>query len=303
MARRSPRIIDGGTGTELERRGVPMHGHAWSAGAVLSHPNVLLAVHRDFLCAGADTIIANTFSASEHSLAHAGLGEHFEAINRAAVRIALRAAASCPGGPIVAGALSTTTFTGALDYSRLKSGEAAVAQYARQATIQAEAGAELLFLEMMRDCEQTACALEGALRTGLPVWVGFSTFTGQDGAARLADTDIPLARALREVDLAGAAAVGIMHTLVEHTPLALDTLRASWSGTTFAYPHAGRFEMPNWIFQDVTTPEAFARMGLALFDSGVEAVGGCCGIGPEHIRALAGALGGQGPPPPASRHG
>lgn len=280
-------IIDGGTGTELERLGVPMNSQAWSAEAVLMHPNVLRDVHSAFLKAGADIIIANTFSAALHNLEAAGLGDRFEEINREAVLLAKEAIERGDHDATVASGISTTTFSGELDTLRLLSGDAAVAQYGRQAAIHVEAGAELIILEMMRDVEQTTYALEGALVSGVPVWIGFTCFTDKDGAVKLLDTNILLERALREIPLEKSAAVGIMHTLVEHSPTAVKILKEQWDGMTFAYPHAGHFVMPNWIFQDATTPEDFADAGMSLFDLGIDAVGGCCGITPAHIRALA----------------
>lgn len=290
-----PRLIDGGTGTELERLGVTMNSIAWSAEAVLSSPEVLRNVHLSFLDAGAEILIANTFSAAIHNLEAAGLGHKFEAINREAVRIAREVAGSSDGVCWTAGAISTTTFSGPLDYSRLLSGEAAVAQYARQASIQVKAGAEMMILEMMRDIDQTAYALEGSVRAGVPVWVGFTCAVNQEGEVVLLDTDIPLSRALSEIDLSQASGVGVMHTLVEHTMDSLALLRDAWSGWTFAYPHAGRFEMPNWIFQNATTPDKFAAFGKSLFDSGIDSVGGCCGITPDHIRALSNAVSPENP--------
>ena len=281
-----PRIIDGGTGTELERLGVPMNGTAWSAEAVLTHPEVLRRVHASFAEAGADLLIANTFSCSLHNLTAAGLADRFEAVNARAVEIVVDVARQTGRDCLAAGGVSTTTFSGPLDYSRLLEGDLAVDYYARQAAIQAGAGADLIILEMMRDIPQTAYALAGALRTGLPVWVGFSCLAAPTGEILLMDTDVPLQNALDAIDLRRASAVGIMHTLVEHTPPALDVLQGAWDGRTFAYPHAGRFVMPNWIFQDAITPETFAKAGIGLFDRGVDAVGGCCGITPDHIRAL-----------------
>ena len=191
---------------------------------------------------------------------------------------------------IAAGSLSTTTFSGALNYDLLPSGTAAEDYYAHQAQLQVDAGAEILILEMMRDIEQTAHALEGALRTGVPVWVGFSTMQTANDQTLLLDTDIPFSRALAEVPLDGAAAVGVMHTLIEHAPAAVRLVKDAWDGPTFSYPHAGHFIMPNWVFEDAITPAAFAKAGQALADMGVDAVGGCCGITPAHIRALSGTL-------------
>jgi 5-methyltetrahydrofolate--homocysteine methyltransferase len=253
---------------------------------VLTHPEVLRRVHASFADAGADLLIANTFSCSLHNLASAGLADRFETVNARAVEIAAEAARQADHDCLTAGGVSTTTFSGPLDYARLLEGSRAVDYYARQAAIQAEAGAQLIILEMMRDIPQTGYALEGALRTGLPVWVGFSCTASPTEGVLLMDTDVPLRAALQAIDLRRAQAVGIMHTLVEHTPPALDVLQAAWDGPTFAYPHAGRFVMPNWIFQDAITPEKFAESGRKLFDRGVDAVGGCCGITPDHIRAL-----------------
>lgn len=161
----------------------------------------------------------------------------------------------------------------------------------RQAFIHVKAGAELIILEMMRDVVQTGYALRGAVQAGVPVWVGFSCFTADDGVSYLLDTDIPLQRALSEVDLSEAAGVGIMHTLIEHTPAAFRQVKDVWSGFAFAYSHAGHFMMPNWIFHDAITPEGFAREGKSLIDMGANAVGGCCGITPDHIKALSELVG------------
>jgi homocysteine S-methyltransferase len=57
-------ILDGGTGTEIQRRGVPMHDQVWCAEANVSHPDVVRAVHCDYLRAGAEVITANTFATS-----------------------------------------------------------------------------------------------------------------------------------------------------------------------------------------------------------------------------------------------
>ena len=281
-----PIIIDGGTGTELERRGVPMNCTAWSAEAILTHPEILAEIHADFLEAGADLLIANNFACGLHNLEAAGLGDHFERVNTQSVAILRKVVEDACASCIAAGAVSTTTFSGALNYDMLPDGAAAVDYYARQAQLQADAGAELIILEMMRDITQTTAALQGALKTGLPVWVGFSTMQTEDGRTLLLDTDIPLPRALEEVPLADAAAVGIMHTLVEHAPPAVQLVKDAWDGPAFAYPHAGHFIMPNWIFEDAITPVAFAQAARDLAAMGLDAVGGCCGITPAHIRAL-----------------
>jgi S-methylmethionine-dependent homocysteine/selenocysteine methylase len=78
-----------------------------------------------------------------------------------------------------------------------------------------------------------------------------------------------------------------MHTDVEDTPAALEVARRHWQGPLGAYPHSGRFVMPHWQFDEVLSPEAYLAEAKGWVTSGVQVVGGCCGIGPEHIRLLA----------------
>ena len=78
-------VIDGATGTELERRGATMNDRAWCAMATLTDPALLRQVHEDYIRAGARVITANTFSTNRNMLEPAGLGFRFEELNRRAV--------------------------------------------------------------------------------------------------------------------------------------------------------------------------------------------------------------------------
>src|ERR1700753_1592470 len=94
-------ISDGGTGTQLQAEGVPMDDVAWSARANLEQPDVVQRVHEEYIRAGAEVIIANTYASSRAALEPAGLGSRVAEANRSAVRAALRAreaAATGPGG-------------------------------------------------------------------------------------------------------------------------------------------------------------------------------------------------------------
>lgn len=306
-----PILLDGGNGTEIERLGATMHPRAWGALAALDAPEILAAVHRAFLVAGAELIIANTYPCNYHIMAAAGLEERFDAANRAALRLALEARREAhgvdPERPIwVAGSMSTTTFTRGIDPAVAPSPTAQDGGYRAQAAIIAESGVDLIVLEMMRDIEQTRLCLEAALETGLPVWVGFSVEEGRGGSVVLHGTELPLAVALSEVldetTTASVQAVGIMHSELELTPTALDLLAASWGGPTFAYPHHGVFEMPHWRFDNTLTPHQFADTVAAWVRGATDgavrsdarpaaAVGGCCGIRPAHITALSDRLG------------
>ncbi len=114
-------ILDGAMGTELERRGAPMDGVAWSAAATGSHPHLVREAHEDYIRAGADVIITNTFAASRHVLEAAGLGEEVGALNRRAVALAREARERAAGDAPVAIAGSISSFAPGADNSRAPS--------------------------------------------------------------------------------------------------------------------------------------------------------------------------------------
>jgi S-methylmethionine-dependent homocysteine/selenocysteine methylase len=84
-------LIDGATGTEIERRGIPMVDNAWNGGGALTHPDIVCQVHEDYIRCSAQIVISNTFSTSRHVLQDAGLEEHFEFLNRRGVELAREA--------------------------------------------------------------------------------------------------------------------------------------------------------------------------------------------------------------------
>ena len=84
-------LIDGATGTEIERRGVPQLDNAWNGGGALSHPDVLRAVHEDYIREGAEIVISNTFATHRHALRDAGVEDQFEDLNRRGVELAIEA--------------------------------------------------------------------------------------------------------------------------------------------------------------------------------------------------------------------
>src|SRR5262245_94057 len=87
-------ILDGATGTELTRRGVSTTLPLWSAAALLTHPGVVEAIHRDYVVAGAEIIVANTFRTNVRTLRAAGLLDRAPEMNRRAIELARRAAQS-----------------------------------------------------------------------------------------------------------------------------------------------------------------------------------------------------------------
>jgi S-methylmethionine-dependent homocysteine/selenocysteine methylase len=279
-------ILDGATGTELQIRGVPMHGFAWSAAALDTHPETVRAIHEDYVRAGADVIIANTYPTAPHVLEQAGLGDRVRALNLRAVALAREARENAAAGRPVAIAGSISSFR-----ARVTPAARLEGSYRQQAELLVEAGVDLIALEMMGSFVQAAPAIRAAAATGLPVWAGFSCLLGDDGVIRFFDGS-PFSTGLTQ-DLALLAdlptddvAVTVMHTLTEETAPALEIVRRHWSGVTGAYAHSGRWVDPEWEFDHSVSPGSYLRAAQQWVEMGAQIIGGCCAIGPEYIRLL-----------------
>jgi S-methylmethionine-dependent homocysteine/selenocysteine methylase len=288
LARGDVIVLDGGTGTELERRGVPMDRQAWSATANLTHPDVVRGVHEDYIRAGADIVITNTFATARCHLEAAGLGERVAEVNRRAVELAREARDRAAGHRDVWVAGSMSTMAPGSDPARRPSVARLSEMLREQADVLARAGVDLIVLEMMRDVDYAAGAVDAAQATGLPVWVGFSCRQAADGAVRMFSgfQDLLFEEIIAPVMAHGGSLLAVMHSEVRDTGPALEVAKRCWRGPLAAYPESGYFTMPNWQFVDVIAPDDFVAHAVDWLRQGVQVLGGCCGIGPEHIRRL-----------------
>jgi S-methylmethionine-dependent homocysteine/selenocysteine methylase len=295
-------IIDGGTGTQLQAEGVPMDGVAWSARANLEQPEVVQRVHEEYIRAGAEVIIANTYAASRAALEPAGLGTHVAEANRSAVRSALRAREAAAAGPVaVAGSMSSFSPVDmdAGSQGRPHSGPTAgdprfpnLADFREQAELLAESGVDLMALEMINAGSYGRAALQAAAETGLPVWLGISPFRLEDGTLvtlpELGDGE-SFEDLLSALIHPAPAAVTVMHAKPEVTLDAIEIIRRHFAGPIGVYAETGDWQPPNWVFNGLT-PTEYLQQAIIWADHGAQLIGGCCGTGPPHTRALAEGL-------------
>jgi len=282
-------ILDGATGTELQRRGIDMDPAAWCGVASLENQQVLTEIHGDYIAAGAEVITANTFASSRVVLRQAGYGDSFEEINRAAVEAALRARDAGGRDVVVAGSLShLALFSGTKMPPDQRPSEAeAEESFHEMAQFLKSLGVELLLLEMMYHPTLTPKVAEAARATDLPAWFGLSARRGEDGGllSYYADAEVPLQRIVDMIPAEGIDAAGCMHSGAEITGEALALIRERFKGPLTAYPDSGYFEMPDWRFHDVIAPERLEDFYADWLSRGVQIIGGCCGLTVEHIRA------------------
>jgi homocysteine S-methyltransferase len=291
-------IIDGGTGTQLQAEGVPMDDETWCGRANLEQPEMVQRVHEAYIGAGADVIITNTFATSRAALEPAGLGGRVADANRNAVTAALRARGAAAGGRAVAVAGSMSPFCPVVMHGRESAGPAeadrfpSLADFREQAGLLAEAGVDLIALELMEAPSYGRAALQAAAETGLPVWLGVTPVRREDGTLGtdpvLGEAD-SFAELVSKLASSALAAVTVMHAKPDVVPEATDIIKPLFAGPIGVYAESGSWAAPEWVFGGLA-PDQYLREAIAWTDRGVQLIGGCCGIGPEHIKVLADRL-------------
>ncbi len=287
-------ILDGGTGTELERRGATMSPEAWCGAATIDNQDLLKQIHLDYIAAGARVITANTYASSRLMLEPAGFGEQFDVLNRTAVNIALEAReASGVDAIAVAGSLShmVPMQPGGTqsDRSRNPSTAQLTDGFGELAALHKDAGCDVIILEMMFHPERMPLALAAAVATGLPVWAGMSVRRGPDGQilSFTTEADIAVADLVSIVRDFPVEVAGIMHSPSDTIAESITAVQEQFAGPTMAYPDSGYFAMPDWQFEDIIAPSDLHTFAEGWKQQGVQVLGGCCGLSPQHIEALA----------------
>jgi S-methylmethionine-dependent homocysteine/selenocysteine methylase len=285
-------LLDGATGTELQARGVAMHEEAWSGAALLEHSSLLQDIHEDYVRAGADVITANTFSCNRYMLEPAGLAGSLGRLNTEAVAVALRAREVAKRWVAVAGSISGfMARPGEPEWNNVATVRSCVLE---QAEILARAGADIILLEMMEQVEFLAVTFEAAASIGLPVWLGVSGMRREDGT--LGVFDFPSRDLFPLLDAAvatGSPVINVMHSTVNDTGPILEELRRRFDGIIGVYPNSGYFKMPDWHFESIISPQQLATEATTWVVQGAQILGGCCGLGPAHIRALSALSSGE----------
>jgi S-methylmethionine-dependent homocysteine/selenocysteine methylase len=288
-------LLDGGVSTEIQKRGVPLHSNVWSGLTTKTHPDEVRQVHEDYIRAGSQVITANTYATARHVLESINLGHESKMINLKSVQLAQQARDNAADDEVwIAGSMSSMPPLTASH--EVAVGKHVEASYQELAECLANAGVDLIIAEMMRDIDNATMVIKAAVATGLPVWIGYSTMMAEDGtdvrSLRWKSNDsttesLDFATLVKALSPLGGQAAGIMHTQVNNIDPALEVLGRHWSGPKLAYAETGRLLVPDWSFEEICSPQDYAKEIEGWINKhGVQIVGGCCGTGPEHIRAL-----------------
>jgi len=278
-------VADGAMGTMLYQQGFP--AKSCFDEMVLSHPDVVLGIHRSYVKAGARLLETNTFGANPIRLADFALQEKTEEINKAAVRLARQAIGN---NGWVAG--SVGPLNRPLEPIGPLTLDDARSAFGVQINALVEGGADIIILETFSNLREITCALEEARRFPHVPIIAMMTFS-EDAKTIMGDKPREVVKVLEDLgaDVIGAnCSVGpqgileVMEIMAEHTKLPLA-----------AMPNAGFPHMEGGRYIYLTSSAYFADYAKRFADLGVNIIGGCCGTTPAHISAVAQAVAGRSP--------
>jgi homocysteine S-methyltransferase len=274
-------LADGAMGTMLHARGVSFDKCFDELN--ITNPAAVADIHREYIEAGAQLIITNTFGANQFKLGKHGLQDRLTEINRAGVELARRAiAASYKDDVLVAGDVGPLGVRIA-PYGRVKPEEARAA-FAEQIKTLADAGVDLIVIETMSDLYEIQEAIKASkLTCDLPV-IASVTFT-RDDRTLLGDDPVKVAHKIHETgaDVIGVNCSGGPSQLLR---ILKQMKQAVPDGKFWVKPNAGWPEQVGGRIMYPADADYFGDYALSFRDAGANIVGGCCGTTPQHISAM-----------------
>ena len=275
-----PLITDGGWGTQLQRRGLPLGAmpDLWN----LTAPEKVESVAGAYVAAGSDVILTNTFGANRFLLARHDAADRVAEINRRGAEISRRAADTANRTVRVFASIGPT---GVMLMMGEETPETLFEAFRVQAEALRDGGADALVIETMSDPAEAAAAVRAAKTTGLPV-VGCMTFDSGKKKDRtmMGTTPEQMVAALTE---AGADVVGSnCGQGIEGFAPICERIRAVTDLPIWMKGNAGLPRMVGGQTIYDQTPEAFADRAMELLDKGASFLGGCCGTDPDYIAEL-----------------
>ena len=278
-----PILADGAMGTMLHHESHARADACFDAMNV-DDPNVVLAIHKAYIAAGADLIETNTFGANSFKLASVGREQNVELYNRRGVELARLAIAESDRDDVyIAGSVGPLG-VGIYPYGRLSQEEAKCA-YAEQLFALVNSGVDVMQFETFSEHKELLLAIKVLrdLNPDLPI-IAQATFYHEN----LSYAGYPPARVANELYKAGAEVIGVN---CGSGPAGIaEVLRQM----CFAVPDAVFSAMPNAGFPEVVggrilfpaTAGYFADCATTFISIGATLIGGCCGTTPDHIAAM-----------------
>lgn len=283
-----PLLADGAMGTMLYERGAAYEENYDQFN--LTHPELVSAIHRDYILAGADLIETNTFGSNRYRLEAVGLADQVVQVNKRAAKLAREEREIAGTSTIIAGAIGSTMRS--LEPYGLATRQAVRDAFREQIEALLEGGVDCLIFETFGNIDELEEALSAAREsTDLPV-IAMMTFA-EDGVTvgGSAVQDVVARLAPHRIDVIGAnCSVGPSKLLPVVKSIRRELIERDIVRSLAAMPNAGWPTTSGGRVVYPSTPEYFAAFAKDAVKAGVRLIGGCCGSTPAHVKAMRAAI-------------
>ncbi|MBX2991286.1 MAG: homocysteine S-methyltransferase family protein [Bacteroidetes bacterium] len=289
LAKKSPLILSGAMGTELERRGIDIGLPLWSANALVHHPEVGLQIHKDYIQAGADIIVTNTFRTNQRVFKNANLPDHSLELTTKAVQLARQARDTFPDREIlIAGCIAPVE--DCYHPELVPNENDLLAEHTELAGRLAELGVDFFLVETMTTIREAYAACKAAKATGKEVVVSFTCKKDGTlyGGEQLTDAIKAIAELQPTMFSLNCISPRYLTPLIHQLKSVIGNLQ---SPIPFAvYGNIGKPEVREGAMARDVDEKEYARFALEWRNLGASVIGGCCGTTPEYIRRIASIL-------------
>tara|TARA_B100001250_G_scaffold55980_1_gene43266 strand:+ start:1948 stop:2856 length:909 start_codon:yes stop_codon:yes gene_type:complete len=280
-------LLDGGMGQELIRLSKSKPHPLWSTFVMLEEPELVQKVHEDYIKAGASVITLNTYSTTPDRLEENGMADKFSFLQKKAIDLAKSAINNCGKEVLIAGCLPPLVWSYVPE--KAPSFQKCVDLYSKIVEEQ-ERNVDLFICETMSSLKEAKAAVTAAKISKKDIWCAFSL---EDNDKRDLRSGEPLLNSVKEMQKIGQDKFLLNCSFPEAINKGIETLRkecksfgAYANGFTSIEPLKNASNVSVLEVRNDLGPEEYAKHALSWANDGASMVGGCCEIGPKHIKHL-----------------
>ena len=275
-------LLDGAMGSEFIKRGISLPSHVWSAQLNLDAPEIIYKIHQEYIEAGSNYIISNTFRTTPRAYKKLGLSDdESEILAKSSLKSAvIQAKKSIKDNVRVLGSIAPLEdcykpelFPG-INVAKIEFSK--ISQWLYDSKI------DIFLLETMNSIDETIICLEVIKNYDIPIWVSFVLLDEK----HILSGEL-LEDAIKKVEQFNVDVLLLNCNPINRTKITLKTLSEHWNKRWGIYPNLGIGEpSPDGIITNYYSDDDFLFLCKNAIDLGASILGGCCGTRPHHIKLL-----------------
>ena len=290
------KILDGGTGTEIKRRGynVPSHIESiWSAQALIDNPDIVEDIHYDYICAGADYIIINNYALTQPILSRANIEIKLEELTLLAIDVAQKAKKRSGKNVKIIGSLPPLETSYRVD---LILEEELMAKYYQEISSILKNKVDIIICETMASTIEAKTALHAALNTGTETWISWTLqgtrYNTLPSGESLEDAFNAISSLQPEAYLVNCGGANLITEAISTLSNLTNKTIGGYANSVFVNTNSNKTDLDldpersQKKSHEIIDEETYALEVSKWISNGASIVGGCCSTTPQHIKLI-----------------